>query len=158
MTELSNWRPLAGMTGRAAVAALVVAILACDGNPAAPEKAETAELGVSADLAAFSQVQRDNTLRTRLRTAVEEGWISGGQARRVAEHLESVVTRIRAALAAGDFTREEARETFVRQELSVIGRVLRANVADGILTAEEGRAAMAAYSKLLGIDGVTTTR
>lgn len=151
----SSLRSRTAMVGRTILAAVVVAILACDGNPVAPE---TAELGVSADLAAFSQVRPNNTLRTRVRTAIEEGWISGGQARRIAAHLESVVTRLRAALVAWDLTREEARETFVRQELSVIRRALRANVADGILTAEEGRAALTAYSKLLGIDGVRTTR
>jgi len=149
MTGMGTKRRIHGLLARTAIVAVTLSTLACDTDPTA---SEVSLLDVSEELAALSQLRANNTLRTRLQTAIESGWISAGDARRVAAHLQNTARRLRSALAAGDLVVEEAREHFIRQELKAIARSLRARVANGTSTVAEGRAAMAAYAKLLGID------
>ena len=128
---------------------LPVALAACDAGPTA---VETDDLGISPELVTFSEVTDQNTLRSRLTTAVRSKWMSVRQARRIVAHMRTVATRARAAVEAGDLTRRQAKRLFFRQELKAVARTLRANVAAGHLTEEEARSAWEAYRGLLGLD------
>jgi polyhydroxyalkanoate synthesis regulator phasin len=136
------------------MAALTIVVAACESSPTT---SETLEPQVSEEVLGLSRVQDGNTLRTRLSTAIDSGWISREQARRMARELSVAGRRIREAVAAGELTGEEGRRRFLRAELGAFGRRIRENVNAGTMTAEEARAAYSAYRQLMGIDAITRT-